>query len=59
LKQYVLVSQHRPRIEVYRRSEAWRWELYEYERGASCELLSVRMSVSVDDVCRDPLAGVA
>lgn len=59
LKEYVLVSQHRPRIEVYRRNEAGRWELYEYERGASCELVSVGVSVSVDDVYRDPLAGVA
>ena len=59
LKEYVLVSQHRPRIEVYRRNEAGRWELYEYERGASCELVSVGVSVNVDDVYRDPLAGVA
>lgn len=34
-------------------------ELYEYERGATCELVSVGVSVSVDDVYRDPLAGVA
>ena len=59
LREYVLVSQHRPRIEVYRRNEAGRWELYEYERGASCELASVGASMSVDDVYRDPLAGVA
>lgn len=58
LKEYVLVSQHRPRIEVYRRNEAGRWELYEYEGGASCELVSVGVSVSVDHVYRDPLAGV-
>ncbi|HEX8793139.1 MAG TPA: Uma2 family endonuclease [Polyangiaceae bacterium] len=59
LKEYALVSQHGPRIEVFRRNEAGRWELYEYERGASCELASVGVSVSVDDVYRDPLAGVA
>lgn len=52
-------AQHRPRIEVFRRNEAGRWELYEYERGASCELASVGASMSVDDVYRDPLAGVA
>jgi Uma2 family endonuclease len=59
LKEYVLVSQHGPRIEVFRRNEAGRWELYEYERGASCDLVSVGVCVSVDDVYRDPLAGVA
>jgi Uma2 family endonuclease len=59
LKEYVLVSQHHPRVEVYRRNEAGRWELYEYERGAGCELVSVGVGVSVDDVYRDPLAGVA
>ncbi len=58
-KEYVLVSQHRPRIEVWRRNEAGRWELYEYERGATCELASVGASLNVDDVYRDPLAGVA
>jgi Uma2 family endonuclease len=59
LREYALVSQHRPRIEVFRRNDAGRWELYEYERGASCELVSVGVSLSVDDVYRDPLAGVA
>lgn len=56
LKEYALVTRHRPRVEVYRRNDAGR-ELY--ERGASCELASVGASVSVDDVYRDPLAGVA
>lgn len=59
LEEYVLVSQHRPRIEIWRRNEAGRWELYEYDRGATCELASVRARLSVDDVYRDPLAGVA
>jgi hypothetical protein len=36
-----------------------RGELYEYVRGASCELVSVGVSLTVDDVYRDPLAGVA
>jgi Uma2 family endonuclease len=59
LKEYVLVSQHRPHIEVYRRNEAGRWELFEFERGAGCELASVDATVRVDDVYRDPLSGVA
>jgi Uma2 family endonuclease len=59
LREYVLVSQRRPRIEVYRRNEAGRWELFEYESGASAELSSVGCSVSVDEVYRDPLSAAA
>ncbi len=55
----MLVSQRGPRTEVFRRGQAGRWELYEYERGAMCELASVGANVNVDDVYRDPLAGVA
>jgi Uma2 family endonuclease len=56
LREYVLVSQHRPRIEVYRKNEAGRWELYEYESGSRAELESVGCTLSVDEVYRDPLA---
>jgi Uma2 family endonuclease len=52
----VLVSQHRPRIEVYRKNEAARWELYEYESGGRVELASVGCTLAVDEVYRDPLA---
>ncbi len=57
LKEYVIVSQREPRIEVFRRNEAGRWELYEAGRGESIELASVGCSVAVDDVYLDPLAG--
>ncbi|HEY1692704.1 MAG TPA: Uma2 family endonuclease [Polyangiaceae bacterium] len=43
--------------EAYDR--AGRWELFEFERGAGCELASVDATVRVDDVYRDPLSGVA
>jgi Uma2 family endonuclease len=56
LREYVLVSQHRPRIEVHRRNDAGRWELYEYESGSRVELASVGCSIDVDEVYRDPLA---
>jgi Uma2 family endonuclease len=56
LREYVLVSQHRPRIEVHRKNEAGRWELYEYESGSSVELTSVGCTIAVDEVYRDPLA---
>jgi len=56
LREYVLVSQHARHIEVHRRNEAGRWELFEYESGARVELASVGCVVAVDDVYRDPLA---
>ena len=59
LREYVLVSQHRPRIEVYRRNDAGRWELFEYESGARVELASIGCSIAVDEVYRDPLAAAA
>ena len=58
LREYVLVSQHRPRIEVYRKNEANRWELYEHERGDLVELASVD-ALAIDEVYRDPLAAVS
>jgi Uma2 family endonuclease len=59
LREYVFVSQREPRIEVYRRNEAGRWELFEFEAGARAELASVGATVAVDDVYRDPLSAHA
>jgi len=59
LREYVLVSQRHRRIEIYRRNDSGRWELFEFESGAECELASVGCRVRVDEVYRDPLAGVA
>ena len=58
LREYVFVSQGRRRIEVYRRNEANRWELFEFEAGAKADLASVGCAIAVDDVYRDPLAAV-
>ncbi len=55
LREYVLVSQREARIEVFRRNEAGRWELYEARRGETIELASVGCSIDVDEVYRDPL----
>jgi len=55
LREYVLIAQHEPRIEVHRRNEFGRWELYEAGAGESIELASVGCQLSVDDVYRDPL----
>jgi Uma2 family endonuclease len=56
LREYVLVSPRERRIEVHRRNEAGRWELFEYEAGQRVELASLGCVVAVDDVYRDPLA---
>lgn len=55
LKEYVLVSQKEPRIEVFRR-QGDHWSLYEARAGQSIELASLEVSLAVDDVYRDPLA---
>ena len=56
LREYVLVSQREPRIEVHHRNQAGRWELYEAELAGLVELPSLRIRLAVDDVYRDPLA---
>jgi Uma2 family endonuclease len=56
LKEYVLMSQREPRIEVFRRNEAGRWELYEAVAGQRVELSSVGCSLEVDELYRDPLS---
>jgi Uma2 family endonuclease len=59
LREYVLVSQRERRVEVHRRNEAGRWELFEYEGHATAELASVGCRVALDDLYRDPLAAGA
>jgi Uma2 family endonuclease len=56
LREYVLVSQRERRVEVHRRNEAGRWELFESEGGGRVELASVGCAIAVDELYRDPLA---
>jgi len=56
LGEYVLVSQHEPLIEVYRRNEHGRWELYEFRSGQTVELASLQVSIDVDMVYQNPLS---
>jgi Uma2 family endonuclease len=56
LREYVIVSQHEPCIEVHRLNAAGRWELYEAGAGESIDLASIDCRLSVDDVYSDPLA---
>ena len=55
LKEYVLVSQKEPRIEVFRRDGA-HWTLYEASAGERIQLASLDVTLDVDAIYRDPLA---
>jgi Uma2 family endonuclease len=60
LREYVLVAQGEPLIEVYRRNERGNWELFvEARRGEIAELTSCGppIRLDVDAIYRDPLAG--
>src|SRR5215468_3706623 len=57
LREYVLVSQHEPCIEVYRRNEHGVFELTEAGAGEEIELATTGAKLSVDEVYRDPLGG--
>ena len=56
LREYVLVSQAEPRIEVHRRTEAGRWEILEGRPGESIELASLDIHLDVAAVYANPLA---
>jgi len=59
LREYVLVAQGEPLIEVYRRNERGNWELFvEARRGEKAELTSCGAPIllDVDAIYRDPLA---
>ncbi len=57
LMEYVLVSQKEPRIEVWRRNAADKWELAEEAlAGQTARLDSIECELSVDEVYTDPLA---
>lgn len=55
LREYVLVSQHERLVEVYRRNEHERWELFEYREGSTIELASIDARLAVDALYIDPL----
>lgn len=55
LREYVLVSQRTPRIEVYRRDGS-EWILAEATSGGRAVIPSLGVELSVDEVYRDPSA---
>ncbi|HEU4407629.1 MAG TPA: Uma2 family endonuclease [Polyangiaceae bacterium] len=56
LREYLLVSQREPRLELFRRNERGIWELYEAGAGEAIELASLGVKLSVDTVYHDPFA---
>jgi Uma2 family endonuclease len=56
LREYVLVSQTEPRIEVFRREANGTWTFFDVTAGQTLTLTSVDARIAVDDVYRDPLA---
>lgn len=57
LREYVLVSQHEPRLEAYARNEEGAWVLTEAAAGESLALRSLEgVRLLVDAIYRDPLA---
>ncbi len=53
LEEYVLVSQHRMRVEVYRKNVAGRWELQAYYSGDRVELVSLGLEFAIEDLYDD------
>lgn len=53
LEEYVLISQDKVRVEVYRRNGAGRWELYVFRDGERVELTSVGCAIAVTAIYED------
>ena len=57
LREYVLVSQHERRIDVYTR-DGRRWILDEYRSGETLRLAAIDVTLVVDDVYVDALGAI-
>ncbi|MDQ3034894.1 MAG: Uma2 family endonuclease [Myxococcota bacterium] len=56
LREYVLVSQREPLVEVFRRDESGGWSFREHGPGGRVVLASIGVEIDVDELFRDPLA---
>ncbi len=55
IREYVLVSQHSPLVEVWRKNEQDRWEIAAVAgRGEKADLESLGIAIDVDAVYREP-----
>ncbi len=55
LRDYLLVSQAKPRVELFSRGEAGTWTFRVAEQGGLLDLPSIGVQLSVDELYRDPL----
>jgi Uma2 family endonuclease len=53
LEEYVLISQNRMNVEVYRRKASGRWELQAYHAGDRVELASIGLEFAIEDLYED------
>lgn len=56
LREYLLVAQREPRLEVYRKNERGQWTLDEAGKGEQLELRSLGVTLATDLVYRDAFA---
>lgn len=56
LREYALICQKEQKIEIFRRNDQQRWELFEYGPGEFAEFASVDCKVEVNQIYHDPLA---
>jgi Uma2 family endonuclease len=59
LREYLLVSQAEPLVEIFRRAESGRFELLEARGGESFELASLGVRLDVSALYANPLGGTA
>jgi Uma2 family endonuclease len=55
LREYVLVSQKEPSVEVFRRVERGHWDFVEAKSGELVEIASFGIQIEVDALYRNPL----
>lgn len=53
LQEYVLISQNERIVEVFRRNEQQRWELYMFTENENVELASVGCTLTMDEIYED------
>lgn len=58
LREYVLIAQDEPRIELYRLNDSGRWELFEARSGERMTIAALGISIEVDAIYANPLASV-
>lgn len=56
LREYVLVNHAMPRVEVFRKNEAQRFEWFTFEEHEAVELDSLGVRIPVAEIYREPLA---